>query len=106
MAQLLAYAVVRDDPPEVFVADDLDVLHWVLAVHLVAQTRPSVITEVQTLSLRASLTEERWGDAVAEWIDITGIPVDVYTGLPVWTSEAITPDTVLHELEFTPLFAE
>jgi hypothetical protein len=102
----LAYAIVRDDPPQVFVADDLDVLHWVLAIHLVAQTQPAGLDPGLVESLREALTEERWGDAVAEWIGITGTPVDVYTGLRVWTSAEITPDTVLHELEFTPLFRD
>jgi hypothetical protein len=102
----LAYAIVRDDPPEVFVADDLDVLHWVLAVHLVAQTQAASLRPDQVETLREALTEERWGDAVVEWIGITGIPVDVYSGLHLWTSGEITPDTVLHELEFTPLFRD
>jgi hypothetical protein len=105
MAQL-AYAIVRDDPPQVFVADDLDVLHWVLAVHLVAQTRATDLPSDRVAILREALTEERWGDAVVEWIGITDIPVDVYTGLHHWTAAEITPDTVLHELEFTPLFTD
>lgn len=103
---LLAYAVVHDEPPAVFTAEDVDVLHWVLAVQLVAQTNASDVTGEQAQALRAALTEERWGDAVAEWIDITGIAVDVHTDLRLWTSAEITPDTVLHELEFTPLFRE
>ena len=105
MAQL-AYAIVRHDPPEVFVADDLDVLHWVLAIHLVAQTHSAGLDPGRVESLRGALTEERWGDAVAEWIGMTDTPVDVYTGLHLWTAAEITSDTVLHELEFTPLFRD
>jgi hypothetical protein len=31
MSRLIACAVVRDDPPQVFVAEDLETLNWVLA---------------------------------------------------------------------------
>jgi hypothetical protein len=106
MAQLLAYAVIRHDPPGVFVAEDLDVLHWVLAIKLVAQTSAAEISPAQARSLRRALVEERWGDAVAEWIDITGVPVDVYDDLPLWTSLEVSADTAVPELQFTPLFAE
>ena len=36
MGTVVACAVVRDDPPRVFVAEDLDTLNWVLANQLVA----------------------------------------------------------------------
>lgn len=36
MSTLVACAVVRDDPPRVFVAHDLATLNWVLACQLVA----------------------------------------------------------------------
>ena len=38
MSTLVACAVVRDDPPRVFVAQDIDTLNWVLACQLVAIT--------------------------------------------------------------------
>ena len=38
MGTVVACAVVRDDPPRVFVAEDLDTLNWVLACQLVAKT--------------------------------------------------------------------
>ena len=36
MTRSVAGAVVRDDPPQVFVADDQETLNWVIALHLVA----------------------------------------------------------------------
>ena len=36
MTRLIACAVVRDDPPQVFVAEDLETLNWVLALQVVA----------------------------------------------------------------------
>ncbi len=38
MGTVVACAVVRDDPPRVFVAENLDTLNWVLACQLVAKT--------------------------------------------------------------------
>ena len=106
MAQLLAYAVVRHDPPEVLAAEDLDVLHWVLALELVAQTRASSLTVDQRRSLRLALLEERWADAVGEWIDITGVPVDVYTDLRVLGIDDVRAETAALELQFSPLFVD
>ena len=106
MAELFAYAVVRDDPPRVLAAEDLDVLHWVLAIQLVARTPARSLPPGQAMTLREALVEERWGDAIAEWIDITGIAVDVYSDLRVWTAAELTAETAGLELQFTPLFAD
>ena len=38
MVEIVACAVVRDDPPRVFVAADQDTLNWVIALRLIAPT--------------------------------------------------------------------
>ena len=106
MAQLLAYAVVHHEPPEVLAAEDLDVLHRVLAIQLVARTPGGDLAPGEAEMLRTALIEERWGDAVAQWIDITGVAVDVYSDLRAWTAAELAADTTEFELQFTPLFAE
>jgi hypothetical protein len=106
MAQLFAYAVVRHDPPDVLAAEDLDVLHRVLAIQLVARTPARDLAPGQADVLRTALLEERWGDAVARWIEMTGIAVDVYSDLRAWTAAELAADTTEFELQFTPLFAE
>lgn len=106
MAQLFAYAVVHHDPPEVLAAEDLDVLHRVLAIELVARTPARGLAPGEAETLRAALIEERWGDAVVQWIDITGVAVDVYSDLRAWTAAELTAETTEFELQFTPLFAE
>jgi hypothetical protein len=106
MAQLFAYAVVHHDPPEVLAAEDLDVLHRVLAIELVARTPARDLAPGQAETLRAALIEERWGDAVVQWIDITGVAVDVYSDLRAWTAAELTAETTEFELQFTPLFAD
>jgi len=101
---VVACAVVRDDPPRVFVAEDLDTLNWVLACQLVAKTPGSELPQGERDALRLALQEQRWGDAVFAFIARTGLAVDVYesTELHLAQDAAIGP----LELQLTPLFTE
>jgi hypothetical protein len=100
----VACAVVRDDPPRVFVARDLATLNWVLACKLVATTPGRDLPPGVRDSLRQALMEERWGDAVFAFIDRTGVAVDVYesTDLHGAVDAAVGP----LELQLTPLFKD
>ena len=104
MSALVACAVVRDDPPRVFVAQDLDTLNWVLACQLVATTPGRDLPASEREALRDALREERWGDAVFAFIARTGTAVDVYesTELHGTADAAVGP----LELQLTPLFAD
>jgi hypothetical protein len=104
VGSVVACAVVRDDPPRVFVAEDLDTLNWVLACQLVAKTPGRDLPPGERAALRRALREERWGDAVFAFIARTGTAVDVYesTELHVAAEAAVGP----LELQLTPLFAE
>jgi hypothetical protein len=102
-ATTVACAVVRDDPPSILLAEDLEVLQRALAVRLVARNESPQLTDGQREELQAALLEERWGDAIAAWIDHTGIEVDVYTE-PVLSAGDIPADLVGAELQFAPLF--
>src|SRR5215831_13651007 len=101
---LVSYAVVRSEPPEVFLADDIETLQWVLALKVVAKT-PSRKLDAATLTgLRAALLAERWAEAVFGWIEATGIPIDVYPEFQVYTPSHVA---MAHaELQFTPLFQD
>jgi uncharacterized membrane protein len=104
MGAVVACAVVRDDPPRVFVAEDMDTLHWVLACQLVATTPGRELPPGERESLRQALREQRWGDAVFAFIARTGTAVDVYesTELHSAAGAALAP----LELQLTPLFAD
>jgi hypothetical protein len=105
-ATTLAYAVVRGDPPAIYAADDIDTLNHVLALRVVAATPGGTIPAIRRARLQEALIEERWGDAVVGWIEVTGIPVDVYaSGLEVWTADRFAePDEAGLELRLRPLF--
>lgn len=103
----LAYAVVRHAEPEVFAATDVDTLQWVLAVRLVAGTDPSTLDAHQLAALRQALLDEQWGTAVAEWIEITGVPVDVFPGgLRVESVATFSPEIAAAEMQFGALFRD
>ena len=104
MSALVACAVVRDDPPRVFVAQDLDTLNWVLACQLVATTPGRDLPAGERDALRVALTERRWGDAVFAFIDRTGIAVDVYESTDFFGPADVEVGPL--ELQLTPLFTE
>jgi hypothetical protein len=99
----VAVAVIRDDPPSVLVAADLDVLHRALAVRLLA--RVGEIPEERKRQLQDALLKEQWSDAVAMWIEHTGVAVDVYTEDVL--TDADYPEALLSaQMQFSPLFSD
>ena len=104
MGAVVACAVVRDDPPRVFVAENLDTLNWVLACRLVAATPGNELPEGERAALRQALREERWGDAVFAFIARTGVAVDVYESTELHTAADAAVGPL--ELQLTPLFTE
>jgi len=101
----VAVAVIRDNPPGILVAEDFAVLHRALAVRLVARADRRIFSQKQLDELQAALLEEKWSDAVAMWINHTGIPIDVYTE-DVLTSDHFPAALLSAQMQFSPLFAE
>lgn len=104
MTHLVACAVVRGDPPEVFAAEDLDTLHWILALKLVAATSAGELAEGIREELRAALLEERWGDAVDVWMRQRDVAVDVYPSMELYLPTDVEMGPI--ELQFMPLFKD
>ena len=82
----VAYAVVHNEPPSIFLAEDLELLHRVLALEVVARTDPALLGD-RAESIREALLEERWGDATVAWIHATGTGIDVYDGKSVYGAD-------------------
>ena len=104
MPKLVAHAVVREDPPRVYIAEDETTLNWVLALRVVAQSSPQERSEEVRIHLREAILDERWGEAVELWIKLTGTEIDVYTS----TELTLQSDTDLSaaEIQFSPLFRD
>lgn len=103
MPHFVACAVVRDDPPRVFIADDQATLNWVLALRMIAVTPGRELAEDLRDQLRAALRDERWGDAVELWMQ-NRPEVDVYSSYELYTDRDV--ELAAQELEFTPLFKD
>ena len=103
MPKIVACAVVRDDPPQVFLAEDQEALNWVLALQLIARTPGRDLPEDLRRQLRTALREERWGDAVTLWMRDQA-EVDVYPSFELYALRDV--ELASMELEFTPLFED
>ena len=103
MARSIACAVVRDAPPEVFIAEDQDTLNWVLALKLIARTPGREVGEELRDRLRDALRNEQWGEAVELWMRDRP-EVDVYPSFEFYTAHDV--ELAAQELEFTPLFED
>jgi hypothetical protein len=102
----VAYAVIRDVTPTVFLAEDIDVLHRVLAMELVAKTRGADMDELTRTHLRELLLEERWAEAVLHWMELNHVDMDVYTHERIYRVSDVPPDLIGAQLQFTPLFQD
>ena len=103
-----AYAVVRGDEPRVFLAENATVMARVLALELVAATPPAAFaTREACEDTRRALLDERWVDAVLEWMRATGEVVDVYEGyVPVWTADELDDSTAALEVRCGVVFGD
>ena len=80
----IAVGVVHGDVPRVFLAENVEVLGRLLALEVVART-PAARVGAKADAIRTALLEERWGDAVLEWMSATDNVVDGYDDEHVWT---------------------
>jgi hypothetical protein len=101
----VATAVVHTEPPLVYLADDLDTLHRVLALEVVARTDAAMLNG-RAGEIRAALLAERWGDAVVTWIRETGTGIDVYSNSSVYTADDLPADLIGAQLQFAALFRD
>jgi hypothetical protein len=97
-----AIGIVRSDPPEIYLAEDTDVLSRVLAVQLAGRLDPAEFGD-DLADIRDALLKEQWADAVGRWIDLTDTAVDVYGGERIWTESAMTVEDALLELRLSPI---
>jgi hypothetical protein len=102
----VAYAVVRDEPPTVYAADSMDILQRLLALEVVARSVPTNLDGKARERMRKALLDERWADAVVEWIDTTGVAIDVYTHLHVYSDDDLPSELIGAQLQFAPLYRD
>lgn len=101
----VAVGVVRGEVPQVFLAENVEVLGRLLALHLVAPT-PAAKVGDELGAIREALLDERWGDAVLAWMEATDNVVDGYDDEHVWTEERLDREFADFELRLSPLFRD
>ena len=87
-------------------AGDEDVLSRLVALRVVARSDPADLFPGSVERIREALLEERWGDAVAEWIDATGEAVDAYPDEDVWSESQLDAETASLEIRLEHIFEQ
>ncbi|MGH9012370.1 MAG: hypothetical protein ACRDZ1_00265 [Acidimicrobiia bacterium] len=101
----VSVAVLRSDPPVVLLAENDAVIGRLLALRLVARSRPRELESSGLLDdIRNALLDERWGDAVAMWMRATSQVVDVYPDDEIVTEETLDHDYASVEIRLSPIF--
>ena len=99
-------AIVRSDPHQVFVASDAEVLTRLVALKVVATTNPARLPEGLLQDIQTALLDERWGDAVTQWMRATGETLDAYPDEEVWSAESLESDLAVFEVRMARIFNE
>jgi hypothetical protein len=100
-------AVVRSNPPRVFLAASEAVLTRLVALELVAQSSPSDIHDAGVVhDIRAALLEERWADAIVDWMNATGETVDAYPDELLRTERTLDEEAASLEIRLAPIFVD
>ena len=102
--EIVSIAVLHGDPPDVFVAEDLETLHRLLALRVVAQVPSTSLPKRVVDEIRAALLDERWGAAVEAWMRTNDEVLDVYESWDLVLATDV--ELVDAELQFTPLFQD
>ncbi|MGH9031519.1 MAG: hypothetical protein ACRDY4_16285 [Acidimicrobiia bacterium] len=103
----VSIAIVRGDPPEALLAESDAVMGRLLALRLVARSRPGDLAPSGLLNdIRDALLDERWGDAVTLWMQATSQVVDVYPDEEIVTDERLDHDTASMEIRLAPIFED
>ena len=102
-----AYAIVKSDPPQLFLAQNAAVISRLIALKVVAQQDPAQLAPGRISIIRDALLEERWADAVVTWMSATDTFIDVYEEyVPVWTEEDLDADLAAMEIRMARIFDE
>jgi hypothetical protein len=100
-----AVAIIKGDPPEVLLAESATAMARLLAVRVVAAADPAAFDSDVLSTLRQSLLEERWADAVVIWMETFDTFIDVYEQfVPVWTEDHLDEQYASMEIRVSRLF--
>lgn len=102
-----AYAIVRSEPPRLFLAENASVMSRLIALRVVAAEDPGRVAPATIEAMRDALLEERWADAVLLWMTATDTDIDIFPEyVPVWTDAELDEDLTSMEIRMARIFAD
>lgn len=103
--RLGAWAVVKHDTPQIFLAENAQVISRLIALKVVAASDSSVFKPHLLDTVREHLLHERWADAVVMWMEATNTFIDVYEEyVPIWTEDTLDSEVASMEIRTSKLF--
>ncbi|MFQ5556352.1 MAG: hypothetical protein ACE5GB_02415 [Acidimicrobiales bacterium] len=102
-----AYAIVKTDPPRLFLAENAAVISRLIALMVVAHEEPARLAAGRAAVIRDALLEERWADAVVAWMSATDTFIDIYEEyVRVWTELDLDAELASMEIRMARIFEE
>lgn len=100
-----AWAVVKHDTPQIFLAENAQVISRLIALKVVAASDPGVFPSHLVDTVQDHLLHERWADAVLMWMEATGTLIDVYEEfVPVWNEQRLHSEVTSMAIRTSKLF--
>ncbi len=101
-----AWAVVKEETPRIFLAENAAVISRLLALKVVAAEDRSVFDSDALAEVHDHLLHERWAEAVVMWMDATDTYIDVYDEyVQVWTEADLDREVASMAIRTSRLFA-
>lgn len=102
-----AWAVVKHDTPQIFLAENASVISRLLALKVVAAADPALFARGALETLQDHLLHERWAEAVLMWMETTDTVIDVYEEyVPVWTEADLDSEVASMAIRTSRLFED
>jgi len=103
--RLGAWAVVKHDTPQIFLAENAQVISRLIALKVVAASDPSIFAPHEIETVQDHLLHERWADAVVMWMQATDTLIDVYEEhVPIWTEDTLDREVASMAIRTSRLF--
>lgn len=102
-----AWAVVKHDTPQIFLAENAQVISRLIALKVVAGSNPSTFKPHLVEAVKEHLLHERWADAVLIWMEANDTLIDVYEEhVPIWTEDRLDSEVASMAIRTSKLFNE
>lgn len=101
----VAVAVLHSEPPQVFIAESEEAMSRLLALRLVAVSRPADVSSDRDVDeIRSALLAEEWARSVELWLLATDEGLDVWGSEEMLWDDALDDEQAAMEIRLAPIF--